>query len=199
MQDHEKEELIKLVVAPYIQKATALIGKARKVGGNQFRHMMATFSILIDYHYTDPVLLKASLIHDLFEDFPETNKDEIRALEDGEKVVKLVEEVTRKPGESKDEFLEKLLTSGSREAKILKVADRISNLTDLHLDVIIEEKMASYLEQSMKYIYPMALEVNSNMAIEVKDLVERRRMYLETYRKGKLSNSDSLDESSVNT
>lgn len=74
MLDQEKEELIRLIVAPYIQKATALIGKARKVGGNQFRHMMPTFTILIDYHYTDHVLLKAALIHDLFEDIPETDK-----------------------------------------------------------------------------------------------------------------------------
>jgi len=185
MKDHEKEELIRLIVAPYIQKATALIGKARKVGGNQFRHMMATFTILIDYHYTDHVLLKASLIHDLFEDIPDTNKEEIKHLADGKRVVELVEEVTRHPGESKEDYLIKILNSGTREAKILKVADRISNLTDLHLDVIIEEKMANYLDQSMKYIYPMALEVDENMAIEIKDLVERRKLYLETYRKGK--------------
>ncbi len=186
MQDNEKEELIRLIVAPYIQKATALIGKARKVGGNQFRHMMATFTILIDYHYTDHVLLKASLIHDLFEDIPETNKTEILALADGSKVVSLVEEVTKSPDVTKEEYLLKILNHGSQEAKILKVADRISNLTDLHLDVIIEEKMANYLVQSMNYIYPMALEVNKDMALEVKDLVERRALFLETYRKGKL-------------
>jgi (p)ppGpp synthase/HD superfamily hydrolase len=188
MQNIEKEELIRLIVAPYIQKATALIGKARKVGGNQFRHMMATFTILIDYHYTDPVLLKAALIHDLFEDIPETNKAEILELADGSKVVSLVEEVTKSPYVTKEEYLTKIMIHGSREAKILKVADRISNLTDLHLDVIIEEKMANYLVQSMNYIYPMALEVNKDMALEVKDLVERRAFFLETYRKGKLQN-----------
>jgi len=188
MQDTEKEELIRLIVAPYIQKATALIGKARKVGGNQFRHMMATFTILIDYHYTDHVLLKASLIHDLFEDIPETNKAEILELADGKKVVSLVEEVTKSPDVTKEEYLLNILNHGSKEAKILKVADRISNLTDLHLDVIIEEKMANYLVQSMNYIYPMAIEVNKDMALEVKDLVERRAFFLETYRKGKLQN-----------
>lgn len=179
MENNEKEELIRLIVAPYIQKATALIGKARKVGGNQFRHMMATFTILIDYHYTDHVLLKASLIHDLFEDIPETNKEEIRLLADGNKVVALVEEVTKSPFEKKEDYLANILNHGSREAKILKVADRISNLTDLHKDVIIEEKMANYLEQTMKFIYPMAVEVNKQMAIEVQDLVERRKSYLE--------------------
>jgi hypothetical protein len=184
MRDGEKEELIRLIVAPYIQKATALIGVPRKVGGNQFRHMMATFAILLDYHYTNHVLLKAALIHDLFEDVTDTDRDSITRLDhDGYKVVALVDEVTRRPQETKIAYLEKILKHGSREAKILKVADRISNLTDLHLDVIIHNKMANYLDQSMEYIYPMAEEVNHLMAIEIKDLVDRRRMYLESWEK----------------
>jgi GTP pyrophosphokinase len=183
MKDHEKNELIQLIAAPYIQKATALIGKARKVGGNQFRHMMATFTILIDYHYTDHVLLKAALIHDLFEDVPETDKEDIRKLDDhGDEVVKLVDEVTRHPGVAKVDYLKKILDSGSKNAKVLKVADRISNITDLHLDIMIEEKMADYLKQTMDYIYPMAEEVNHLMAIELMDLVERRKMYLTHYK-----------------
>ncbi|MCF8366636.1 MAG: HD domain-containing protein [Bacteroidales bacterium] len=182
MQNHEKDELIQLIAAPYIQKATALIGIARKVGGNQFRHMMATFTILIDYHYTSHVLLKAALIHDLFEDVPESSRDEIRKIDaHGHEVVTLVEEVTRYPHETKIDYLEKIMKHGSRNAKILKVADRISNITDLHLDIMIEEKMANYLEQTIKYVYPMAEEVNHLMAIELRDLVERRKMYLNAF------------------
>jgi len=176
------DKLIQLTVTPYLQKATALRGVARKVGGNQFRHMMATFTILIDYHYTDHVLLKASLIHDLFEDVPESIPSDIINLdEDGPRVFALVEEVSRKPGESKLDYLDNILKNGTKGAKILKVADRISNITDLHLDIIIKEKMADYLEQTMTYIYPMAEEVNHLMAIEVKDLVERRKMYLNSW------------------
>jgi len=146
--------------------------------------MMATFSILIDYHYTDHIMLKASLIHDLFEDVPGTNPEEIRVLDrHGDEVFKLVLEVTRQPGEAKIAYLEKILHHGSEKAKIIKVADRISNLTDLHLDIIIKEKMASYLDQSMKYIYPMAMEVNKHMAHEINDLVERRTLYLQKYPK----------------
>lgn len=183
MENKEKEELLRLIAAPYIQKATALIGVARKVGGNQFRHMMATFTILLDYHYTDHVLLKASLIHDLFEDVPETDREEIRMLDDhGDEVVALVEEVTRRPGQTKLEYLDIIRKHGSRKAKILKVADRISNITDLHLDIMIQEKMANYLDQTINYIYPMAEDVNHLMAIELHDLVERRKMYLSAYK-----------------
>lgn len=183
MENKEKEELLRLIAAPYIQKATALIGVARKVGGNQFRHMMATFTILLDYHYTDHVLLKASLIHDLFEDVPETDREAIRRLDEhGDEVVRLVEEITRRPEVTKVEYLERILEHGSEKAKILKVADRISNITDLHLDIMIQEKMANYLDQTINYIYPMAEDVNHLMAIELNDLVERRKMYLSAYR-----------------
>ena len=52
------EKLQNLVLAPYIIKSTALIGKVRHVGGNQFRHAMATLTILLDYKlFGDPVLL----------------------------------------------------------------------------------------------------------------------------------------------
>jgi GTP pyrophosphokinase len=180
MENIEKEKLIQLIVAPYLQKATALRGVARKVGGNQFRHMMATFTILIDYHYTDHILLKASLIHDLFEDVPNADPGEIIDLDNhGPAVLKLVREVSRTPDVSKIDYLKKILFEGSKEAKILKSADRISNITDLHLDIMIREKMADYLDQTMTYIYPMAKEVNNLMAIEISDLVERRKMYLD--------------------
>ncbi len=171
-----------MVVAPYIQKATALIGVPRKVGGNQFRHMLATFAILIDYLYTDPVLLKASLIHDLLEDFPDADHEEIRHIDsDGKAVLSLVAEVSRTADETKEEFLRRLLNKGSGLAKTLKVADRISNLTDLHPNVCSGNKMRSYLEQTKKYIYPMALMVNKDMAVEVLDLIERRKRYLNHY------------------
>src|SRR3989339_2210280 len=96
MDNDEKNLLADILLAPYIQKATALIGHKRKVGGNQFRHAIATLGILIDYHYTESVLLKASVIHDLFEDIAGYNPDDIRSIDnDGPEVVNLVYEVTK--------------------------------------------------------------------------------------------------------
>lgn len=174
---NELENLRNLVLAPYILAATALIGVSRKVGGNQFRHSFATLGILLDYHFThDSVLLKAALLHDLFEELPETELDEIRHIDaDGPQVVELVLEVTRTESETKEEYLGRVMKHGSRKAKILKCADRISNLTDLHLDSHENTKILSYLEQTEKYIVPMAREVNPDMVIELTDLVSRRR------------------------
>src|SRR5690606_12430742 len=152
-------------------------GKQRNVGGNQFRHALATMAILIDYKFFDNyVLLKAAVIHNLLEDVPETDEHELRRIDtQGNQVVDLVLEVTKSKSMSKANYLKNILDHGSRNAKILKVADRISNLTDLHRDQYSKRKMAEYLDQTEKYILPMATSVSHNMALELKDLIETRR------------------------
>jgi (p)ppGpp synthase/HD superfamily hydrolase len=173
----DEEILKKLVLAPYILKATALIGVSRKVGGNQFRHSFATLGILLDYKYfNDAILLKAAMLHDLLEDRPATEVDEIRKIDaDGPRVVELVLEVTQGKKEGKPQYLDRVLKNGSRNAKILKCADRISNLTDLHRDTHSDKKISESLDQTEKYILPMAEQVDKNMVKELTDLIEKRR------------------------
>ena len=48
MDDSNMNQLGGMRIAPYMQLATALIGKARHAGGNMFRHQMDTLAILID-------------------------------------------------------------------------------------------------------------------------------------------------------
>ena len=81
--------------------------------------------------------------------------------------------------ETKAAYLKNILKNGSYEAKILKVADRISNLTDLHRDVYSEEKMMKYLDETEEYVIPMAKDVNHNMVTELTDLIKKRREMLQ--------------------
>jgi (p)ppGpp synthase/HD superfamily hydrolase len=179
MEDRKRIDLAGTTLAPYIQKATALIGHKRKVGGNQFRHAMATLAILIDYDEMNPVLLKAAVIHDLLEDVPDTNIDELRALDgDGHAVVELVLEVTRKKLESRDEYLQGILDGESHLAKVLKVADRISNLTDLNNDIFSLDYISKRLDETARYVLPIAQQVSAHMELEVADLIQRRRELL---------------------
>jgi len=173
----ELDSLKNLVLAPYILKATALIRVQRQVGGNQFRHCFSTLGILLDYKFfNDSVLLKASLLHDLLEDLPETQVDEIRWIDnEGNQVVNLVLEVTKQREETKVQYLQRVLDWGSKNALLLKCADRISNLTDLHRDTQTPERISIYLDQTEQYVIPMAKLVNPDMVIELTDLVERRR------------------------
>jgi (p)ppGpp synthase/HD superfamily hydrolase len=178
MTTEEMLHLKEIHFAPYIQLATSLIGKSRRAGGNMFRHQLDTMAILIDYSQIDSVLLKASIIHDVIEDIPDFNHNLILSIDyESHVVYELVREVTRNPWETKPEFLTRVLESGSRNAKILKVADRISNMISLGFVTDIEF-VIRYTNETERYIFPMAEHVNGYMLMELKDLVESRRRYL---------------------
>ena len=168
-----------IYLAPYMQLATALIGKERRAGGNMFRHQLDTMTILIDYGYIDSVLLKASCIHDVVEDIPgfDTNSI-INVDEEGEDVYRLVLEVTRRKDEDKPAFLRRIINEGSQKAKILKTADRISNM--ISLGYVTDPKFIErYCDETEFFIFPIALEIDYNMYQELISLVMTRRKYLE--------------------
>jgi len=183
---NDLEALRNLELAPYVLKATALIGVQRKVGGNQFRHCFSTLGILFDYKfYNNSILLKASLLHDLLEDLPEMQVDEIRWIDhESHRVVELVLEVTKRKEETKAQYLQRVLHIGSRNAMLLKCADRISNLTDLHRDTHSDQKISDYLDQTEQFVIPMAQRVNADMVIELTDLVAKRRKMLSVMEEG---------------
>jgi len=179
MEDLEKI-LSNITLAPYIFKAMALIGVRRKAGSNMFRHQISTLGILLDYKIIDPVLLKAAIIHDLFEDaqgLPGVSRDEIVRIDaDGPAVYELVMEVTRVK-ESKSAFLERIMKTGSPSAKILKLADRLSNLYSLGF-VNEEAFIRRYLAETKEFILPYAKQVNPDMYRELSDLIADREQRL---------------------
>ena len=167
-------------IAPYIQLATALIGKSREGGGNMFRHQIDTMATLIDYGYIDSVLLKASVVHDLIEDVPEFNRNQLLSIDyDSPAVYTLVLEVSRRVDETKAAFLTRIKNQGSYNAKVLKVADRISNMISLGF-VTNEEFISRYTDETERFIFPIAEEVNKDMLDELKSLVVSRRAYLKS-------------------
>jgi GTP pyrophosphokinase len=180
MQDLEKY-LGSITLAPYIFKAMALIGVSRKAGSNMFRHQMSTMSILLDYKLIDSVLLKASVIHDLFEDapgMPGVSREEIIAIdEDGPAVYNLVMEVTQRTingaREPKVDYLKRIMERGSPQAKVLKLADRISNLISLGF-VHEQTFVRRFIDETKTYILPYAKEINADMYREMSDLVRDR-------------------------
>ena len=179
MEEQQMQQLRDMSLAPYMQLATGLIGKERHAGGNMFRHQMDTLAILIDYGYIDSVLLKASVVHDTVEDIPEFDKNLIiNADEEGSDVLEIVMEVTRRQGEDKRAFLRRILDYGSQKAKILKCADRISNMISLGY-VTDPTFIERYCDETEFFLLPMALEVDYNMYQELISLLLTRRRYLE--------------------
>jgi hypothetical protein len=114
----------------------------------------------------------------VIEDIPEFNHNLLLSIDyESPAVYDLVLQVTRNPGEAKGDFLTRIRESGSRNAKILKSADRISNMISLGF-VINPEFISRYTEETVKYIYPIAEEVDKNMLRELESLVDSRRRYL---------------------
>lgn len=176
-----EQSLRNLTLAPYIVKAMALIGVRRRGGSNMFRHQLSTMAILLDYKVLDPVLLKAAVIHDLFEDapgMPGVTEQEIAGLDaDGPAVYSLVMEVTIRTvngvREPKAAYLQRIMRDGSPRARQLKLADRISNLTALGFvhDAAFVRK---YVDETRVWVLPYAEAVNPNMFRELSDLVASR-------------------------
>lgn len=179
MDSQQMQTLSDMRLAPYMQLATGLIGKARHAGGNMFRHQMDTLAILIDYGYIDSVLLKASVVHDTVEDIPDFDRNQIiNADNEGQAVLDLVLEVTRREDEDKRQFLKRILDTGSQKAKILKCADRISNM--ISLGYVTDPKFIErYCDETEFFLLPMSLEVDFNMYQELINLIMTRRRYLE--------------------
>jgi (p)ppGpp synthase/HD superfamily hydrolase len=192
------EEMLRLKgthLAPYIQLATVLIGKTREGGGNMFRHQLDTMAILVDYGYIDPVLLKAAIVHDVIEDIPGFNHNLLLSIDyESHAVYELVQEVTRLPEETKAEFLTRIHESGSHNAKVLKVADRISNMISLGF-VVHMEFVSRYTDETERYVFPIAELVDQSMFTELKALVESRRKYAADFTKYKSTQdyTDSTD------
>jgi GTP pyrophosphokinase len=192
MNDFETS-LSNITLVPYIVKATALIGFKRKAGSNMFRHQISTFGILLDYKNTDPILLKAAVIHDLFEDAPNmlgVSEDEIKQIDaDGAAVYDLVMEVTIRiidgKKEPKSAYLLRVMQTGSPRAKILKLADRISNIYSLGFvhDAAFVKKS---LQETEDFILPYAKTVNADMFLELSDLVKNRGQMLQFLQKPNL-------------
>lgn len=179
MATEQMQQLRDMSLAPYMQLATGLIGKARHAGGNMFRHQMDTLAILIDYGYIDSVLLKASVVHDTVEDIVGFDRNLIiNADEEGQQVLDLVLEVTRRDDEDKKQFLRRILDTGSQKAKILKCADRISNMISLGY-VTDPTFIERYCDETEYFLLPMALEIDFNMYQELITLIVTRRRYLE--------------------
>jgi (p)ppGpp synthase/HD superfamily hydrolase len=113
---------------------------------------------------------------------PGVSEREIACIDgDGPAVYQLVMEVTiRHHGshrESKAEYLTRIMERGSSRAQVLKLADRISNLTALgfvHEGTFVRR----FVKETRTYILPHAERINANMYRELTHLIESRERLL---------------------
>jgi guanosine-3',5'-bis(diphosphate) 3'-pyrophosphohydrolase len=89
-------------------------------------------------------LMIAALCHDLIEDTKTTFEEISKKF--GENVAKIVNELSKPNDKSKDEWI-KSFDKVSKEAKIIKMADRIDNLMDMSSSTWTREKQIQYAQQ----------------------------------------------------
>jgi len=191
-----ERQLAGITLAPYIVRAMRLIGMPRKAGSNMFRHQMNTLAILLDYKFADPVLLKASVIHDLFEEadgLPGVTRGAIECIDaDGPAVYALVQEVSIRVAdgvkEPKAAYLTRVMEAGTTSARRLKLADRISNLVTLGF-VTDRAFVERYLTETRTFILPHAMAINADMHRELSDLVASRERGLRDWHPGSPTSS----------
>jgi (p)ppGpp synthase/HD superfamily hydrolase len=165
---------------PYVGLSRPLVKKKRKGNGNMFRHQFETFAILLEYGYEDQVLLKAALIHDLFEDGQKVGFSRFESVitidEDGQEVYDLVKELSlhieNDCEESKDKFLVRIMQEGTQRARVLKLADRLSNINSLPA-VYDGQFVKRYIEETKLYILPYARRIDINIAAELEQSLMR--------------------------
>lgn len=151
---------------PYVTHVIDVLNKLRYIGG-----------------VTDPCILTAAILHDVLEETTATRDDISNRF--GDEVLNLVIQVTRQePNPQEKEGLtesevyemrtERFLTeiaAMSTEAKMIKLADRLSNIENALATRPIE-KQERYLGQTVKILDLIPRETNPNLWDSVKRLTD---------------------------
>lgn len=108
---------------------------------------------------TDIDVLRAGVLHDVVEDTPCTLEDVRAAF--GDRVAELVSWVTKapptptkSPAEARSEYLAQL-DFAPRDARLVKLADRLSNVQRLHTHPRPAKRL-SYYDETVRVFIPLA-------------------------------------------
>jgi guanosine-3',5'-bis(diphosphate) 3'-pyrophosphohydrolase len=131
----------------------------RKTGAPYLEHLLEAVQVLVEgAGVTSPDVLVAAVLHDVVEDTACTLADV--AAEFGPRVAELVSWVTipdAGPGEDRRAVREahlRRLRGAPRDARLVKLADRMSNVQTLRN--LRRSEQGPYYEQTVAYVVPLA-------------------------------------------
>ena len=142
----------------FLMAEQAHAGQTRDEGSPYIIHPVRVALTLATHGHTDAELLAAALLHDTLED-TELPAATI-ASEFSPRVAALVQTVSRPPRSvaDRDAIYHRQLIEGPPEARVLKVADRLDNLSFLHLSNR-PGKAERYLHETEQEVLPIAHEI----------------------------------------
>lgn len=160
----------------------AVLGHAKQErdGGGEFvDHPIRVALILLnELHISDRDLIIAALLHDVIED-AEKNETWIFTWKSlrlvfGDEVAELVDALTkRKPqGETRAQYFTRV-RQASRQARIIKLADRLDNVRELSSCDI--EKQHWYLKETREVMLPLARRTHPYLTQEIEIACEKTR------------------------
>lgn len=118
--------------------------------------------------FEDEVIMISALFHDLIEDTDMTFEDISNQY--GEKVASIVLELSKPENGDKDDWL-RAFNKMSHQAQIIKMVDRIDNLSDMDVGSWSIKKRKSYAEQA-KIILETCGKAHSELALVLKSVIE---------------------------
>lgn len=158
------EELAPAVKKAYSVAESAHAGMTRQDGTPYIHHPARVCAFLIsECGVKDGEVLQAALLHDVVEDTPVTVKD-IEA-QFGQKTAEYVDWLTKPPAEgfaSKEQlnaYQADRIARAPQQVRMVKVADRIDNVSDLHL-LPSDGKMERYLKDTRENYLRLAKDTD---------------------------------------
>lgn len=114
-------------------------------------------------------LFLAALFHDLLEDTDLSYED--LKKEFGDHISSIVKELTQPNNLDKEKWLQSFDIT-SKEARIIKMADRIDNLLDMNSTGWTNEQQKSYGKQGL-IILEKCRDTNQNLAIKLEEIINQ--------------------------
>jgi GTP diphosphokinase / guanosine-3',5'-bis(diphosphate) 3'-diphosphatase len=132
-------------------------GQERDDGGRYFDHPRAASLILLHQGVSDHEIIIATLLHDLMEDSFILTWEDLE-LVFGSRVCEIVKLVTKESFLPKTEYFPRLL-QGPAEAWVVKLADRLHNLTTL--GTCTPEKQVKQIKETRDKYIPLCYKLTA--------------------------------------
>ncbi len=124
-------------------------GQARDGGGRYFDHPKGAALILLEHGVTDHEVIIAALLHDVMEDSFILTWPDLEFIF-GNRICAIVKLLTKEAGLPKDQYIPRLV-AGLPEAQLVKLADRLHNLSSL--GSCKREKQLKQVKETREKIY----------------------------------------------